>query len=539
MHTKSSKLVLSPLADAVSTLIMIISESEISGTATPDLSKLSQAVDAQVCLTKQIKNLVNVSTKITNQSSSDSILKLQMPKGCKIVLEGSALLLHSTSQLFNNPVSHEGRQGLLEAVKGILDGTSAILEAFDEFEMRKIFNALKSTRDLLSLIQSQSLTPESEAAYVHILRRTAQAFNSASRLSGKRSKDIISVALAKHLDDAVMAFTRRTVHYLEACELQVQFEKSSDSKALFLVLVKELESLSLTIEKIVSCKDIEDYYPILAKDITKNELSMLLQKLREERDSLINEPLAQKWKLDPHKTQNDSLLIMEFSKEVAASIRNSCVFQNEENKLVQSNLKESFMELCEGLKKTIEGSKDQLNAEKLSHDGRAYIQAIDQCVNVMYTTSITGHLVDVFIVIGDLLDSNDEYCKLIRETCVGALRAQLLNQTTNGIPDLALRFKAQSSQLSTLMTHMLKNISESHEAYGALLTARGRIQIGQESILESLQMYSRHPENLILSNMVQSFLKEFTELASELQKITILSGKLFSVSELLQAASIL
>lgn len=76
MHTKTAAAVLRPLADAVSALIVIISDSEISGTPTPDLSKLSQAVDAQ------IKNLVNVARKIMEQPGSDAGLKTTMPPAC-------------------------------------------------------------------------------------------------------------------------------------------------------------------------------------------------------------------------------------------------------------------------------------------------------------------------------------------------------------------------------------------------------------------------------------------------------------------------
>jgi hypothetical protein len=73
MHTKTSATVLRPLADAVSALIVIISDSEISKTPTPDLSALSKAVDAQ------IKNLVNVAKKIVDQPAADPTLKEKMP----------------------------------------------------------------------------------------------------------------------------------------------------------------------------------------------------------------------------------------------------------------------------------------------------------------------------------------------------------------------------------------------------------------------------------------------------------------------------
>ena len=81
MHTKTASAVLKPLADAVSALIVIISESEISGTPTPNLTQLSKAVDLQ------IKNLSNVAKRIIEQPSIDSQIKETMTAACERGLE--------------------------------------------------------------------------------------------------------------------------------------------------------------------------------------------------------------------------------------------------------------------------------------------------------------------------------------------------------------------------------------------------------------------------------------------------------------------
>jgi hypothetical protein len=78
MYTATSKAVLSPLADAVTSLILIISESEIHKTPMPDLSNLASAVD------DQIKNLVNVASRSLNSPSSDERLRREMPEACEI-----------------------------------------------------------------------------------------------------------------------------------------------------------------------------------------------------------------------------------------------------------------------------------------------------------------------------------------------------------------------------------------------------------------------------------------------------------------------
>jgi hypothetical protein len=78
MHTKTSKQVLSPLADAVSALIVIISEAEETQSPTPDLSQLAKAVDSQ------IQNLIIVAKKIASQPSADISLQKEMPNACAV-----------------------------------------------------------------------------------------------------------------------------------------------------------------------------------------------------------------------------------------------------------------------------------------------------------------------------------------------------------------------------------------------------------------------------------------------------------------------
>ena len=77
MHTNTSKQILTPLAEAVFSLILIIAESEISNSPIQDLTKLASAVGAQ------ITNLVKIGEKIMSQSTSDDKLKEEMPKSCK------------------------------------------------------------------------------------------------------------------------------------------------------------------------------------------------------------------------------------------------------------------------------------------------------------------------------------------------------------------------------------------------------------------------------------------------------------------------
>ena len=77
MHTTTSKQILSPLAEAVSALIVIISEAEVNGSPTPDLSQLSKVV------INQIQNLLHIAQKIASQPTADELLKQAMQKACQ------------------------------------------------------------------------------------------------------------------------------------------------------------------------------------------------------------------------------------------------------------------------------------------------------------------------------------------------------------------------------------------------------------------------------------------------------------------------
>ena len=172
-----------------------------------------------------------------------------------------------------------------------------------------------------------------------------------------------------------------------------------------------------------------------------------------------------------------------------------------------------------------------MNETKLNHDSSAYIRAIERCVSVLDSTSTTGLLTDIFLVVGDLGDYNDS------DTCIGTIFKQLSSGKNDQISKLSNNFGSQSEKLLKLVNFMLKDIKESHEAFGLLLTSRDRISMGQESILDTLKMFNVHADNPTLANMGKSYIQEYCALVAELQKVTILNDKLFTISELLQAAS--
>nr|KAG5709155.1 hypothetical protein BaRGS_028611 [Batillaria attramentaria] len=129
----------------VSRLVILHEEAE-DGNAMPDLAVPVRAVKAAV------DNLVRVGYETVN-SSDDQILKQDMPPALTRVEESSLLLLDASDLLRADPYSGPARKKLIEGSRGILQGTSALLLAFDESEVRKIVRVCKNVLEYLAITE--------------------------------------------------------------------------------------------------------------------------------------------------------------------------------------------------------------------------------------------------------------------------------------------------------------------------------------------------------------------------------------------------
>ncbi|KAK2568276.1 Vinculin [Acropora cervicornis] len=144
-HTKIIESILEPVAQQVSTLVILHEEAE-DGKAMPDLALPVQAVGAAV------QNLVKVG-KETAASSKDQILKEEMPLAFTRVEESSILLVEASHILRQDPYSSAARKKLIDGARGILSGTSALLLTFDEAEVRKILKVCRGVLEYLSVAE--------------------------------------------------------------------------------------------------------------------------------------------------------------------------------------------------------------------------------------------------------------------------------------------------------------------------------------------------------------------------------------------------
>ncbi|KAI9094399.1 Vinculin/alpha-catenin [Phlyctochytrium arcticum] len=223
MHTTTSKAVLTPLADAVSALIVIVSDAETEGTPIPDLTGLASGVQAQIA------NLVNVGKKIQAQPSADGRLKAEMPAACDEVTNSAQNLVNATHDLGKDPYSPKGRQLLLEGVKGILSGTTAVLNVFDEAEVRKILSAASVMRAFLDAISLGPASPKDTSVYVQTIAQTSQTIVVLTQLTNKRVSELLYEVLRTRLKAALATLMRESGVLIGACKVSLVYPDNKNA----------------------------------------------------------------------------------------------------------------------------------------------------------------------------------------------------------------------------------------------------------------------------------------------------------------------
>jgi hypothetical protein len=114
------------------------------------------------------------------------------------VLGASKLLLDAANELLIDPVSHDGKNKLLEAAKGILNGTGSVLFSFDDAEVRKIVKLCNAVQEKCQTMRNET-DIKNATALVQLVMQTAQIVAHLSALSNKRVTELLFFHLQKRL----------------------------------------------------------------------------------------------------------------------------------------------------------------------------------------------------------------------------------------------------------------------------------------------------------------------------------------------------
>ena len=142
-HTKTIESILEPVSKQVGQLVILHEEGQ-DGNAIPNLDAPVSTVQSAVA------NLYKVGTE-TVEDSSDLLLKRDMPPALETVQAASDSLGQAAEYIRADPYSVQGREVLIKGARGILQGTSDLLLAFDQGEVRKLVKQVRAVLDYIGL----------------------------------------------------------------------------------------------------------------------------------------------------------------------------------------------------------------------------------------------------------------------------------------------------------------------------------------------------------------------------------------------------
>jgi hypothetical protein len=118
-------------------------------------------------------------------------------------------------------MSSIGKNELLDSAKGILAGTSNVLYAFDNFEIRKIINCARvcSLKSYIIKMESADFQPQQ---MVQCLMQISQIVVQLAQVTNKRISEILSRVLQQRLKTAVDEITRESPQLITSSKALLQ-----------------------------------------------------------------------------------------------------------------------------------------------------------------------------------------------------------------------------------------------------------------------------------------------------------------------------
>ncbi|KAI9168609.1 hypothetical protein H9P43_007982 [Blastocladiella emersonii ATCC 22665] len=204
MLTATTKALLSPIADAVAQLVVITAHAELHRTPIPDLRDVAALVAEHVHKLASIgMGLIDADALAAETRGHVDVSKLQaaMNEACISVVNAANLLVGVAQTLSLDPLSAAGRAQLVDATKGILQGTQGILNTFDDSEVQKIVVVAQSLITHVVRLHETASTPGGGpvAHFVPRTRDVAQQALFLYHLVHARIPELLSPALQKIL----------------------------------------------------------------------------------------------------------------------------------------------------------------------------------------------------------------------------------------------------------------------------------------------------------------------------------------------------
>ncbi|KAK5670752.1 hypothetical protein QVD99_002523 [Batrachochytrium dendrobatidis] len=527
MFTKTSKQVLSPLAESVSALIVIISDSELNGTPIPDLSQLSLALESQLA------NLLNVATKIVEQQMADVQIKKDMPGACEEVSTTSKILVSSVKELKQNPVSNLGRTQLLEAVKGILSGTTHILQVVDDAQVRKILAASTVFRDhlsgLLNCPSKQSddqLFQQKAKAYIQCVTQMSQRVVVLAQLASQRVGEILSDFMQQELQEAIKVLTKESPLVVSACKMVITQPGIETSASIMKSICEQLRDASLRIDEIVLWKGDEDHSTVI-NQISSHENA---EKRRKAAMHMIVEPFST---LNVSEScqkiyQNYLVTCKESLKELQGSLSTIGVTKQTTFSYTLANeLQTNISRLEELINNTKYSEFSTANKDAIDVEIKELMSSIDKGFTIL-ETSVSRCLV------GDLVSTIGT---LSEPTRPGSLVSTMLlsaeAQDCVAMAESNRQFILANQKLGNLINHTLSATEHANPQQCQLVRLKtSRVEKLQCAVSLASDMVRVNPTDNISREHFKTIMASYVEAVRDLQAVVIMQEGIFSADNL-------
>ncbi|KAL7753369.1 hypothetical protein RI367_001144 [Sorochytrium milnesiophthora] len=234
MLTNTTRQLIDPISDAVTQLVLIASQAQCNHTPIPDLRDVAPPVATQ------INELANIGLTLMNADAakieSGGIVDIHdleeaMKAACAAATVSSKLLVDACEKLGQDPYSQTGTQELVEATKGILEGTRSILDTYDDSEVAKI---LAYGKHLLKLLETVG-KPETYAQQQDViggLQKIRRAVTVFAQLVKTRGPELLYPSLQTKLQTCLDGIMAHTLLLMCAAKLVLTATASAHTQAM-------------------------------------------------------------------------------------------------------------------------------------------------------------------------------------------------------------------------------------------------------------------------------------------------------------------
>eukprot|EP00039_Didymoeca_costata_P030139 m.28045 g.28045 ORF g.28045 m.28045 type:complete len:859 (-) comp7966_c0_seq2:1461-4037(-) len=253
VHTVSIEKILSPFAERVSELIVIVADSKQLGTGLPDLSTQGSAV-------KHAGDHFHT-VALQAMNDGDEELKESMTDACKDLDAALSTFSEAVRSIHDDPKSESSSSQLLEGVRALLYATTDILSAWDGYDIRKIIVQATELLETLSIISQSNMedwTPQNVRTILNCIEGSMTQAGALHALVSERVPEMRNTNHRKRLKTANDSLIVRSRCLMTGMRLFLETTSSPEAWEAFLHMITEVEALVQEIIEVVMLTDFED-----------------------------------------------------------------------------------------------------------------------------------------------------------------------------------------------------------------------------------------------------------------------------------------